>query len=172
VFLAINRFMFLLAIGAFMPLATFAQTPGQTAQEQVENIPVALGGYDVVTYFASPAPKEGLKTHQAVYGDKRYFFVSLENQEKFAANPEKYLPEFNEYCGCAASEGELVKADPKVYKVVNGRLVLFENNDALSLWNADENERYQRAQKFWKYEDRYDAEKRLRENTTVRLFTF
>lgn len=166
----------MLSIGLFVFIAAPAQAQEQVSQRlsqaAIENISVAVDGYDVVTYFTASSPLKGIETYQAVYGDKRYLFVSAENQEKFSVDPEKYLPEFEEYCGCAASEGKLVEADPKVYKIVEGKLVLFEDTKALNLWNTDEKERYKKAQEFWKYENKYDSGKRLRDNTRVRLFTF
>lgn len=173
---SIRKFITILFMGLCISIVTPAQAEEQAtqplSQAALEAVPLALEGYDVVTYFIAPTPLKGSKIHQAVYGEKRYLFVSAENQAKFSANPERYLPEFDEYCGCAASEGELVDADPTVFKIVDGKLVLFENQIALSDWIENESVRYKKAQNFWKYEDEYNADSRLRKNTTVRLFTF
>ena len=142
------------------------------SQAESETFTVALDGFDVVSYFYSPSPQKGNKAHQAIYLGKRYLFVSAENQKKFAAAPEEYLPEFEEYCGCAVSEGEHVKADPEVFKIVEGSLVLFEDANALSTWNKNEEERYEKAQNFWEYESEYNANDRLQDDTRVRLFSF
>lgn len=171
-----GKFLVALSIGLFIPMSASAQLEGQAfeppSQENVESISVALDGYDVLTYFHSASPQKGNKTYQATYRDKRYLFVNLENQKKFAADPEKYLPEFDEHCGCAASEGELVKANPEIFKITEGKLVLFENKQALSRWNEDEAELYKKAQSFWKYESEYNANDRLQDDSRVRLFTF
>lgn len=164
-----------LLLSLCFPIGAFAQEENQAphlSTQDIEETKIALDGYDVVTYFLASAPQKGNKTYQAIYRDKRYLFASPENREKFAANPDKYLPEFDEYCGCAASEDELVQADPTVFKIREGKLILFENKDALSDWNENENERYQKAKRFLKYENEYDAGERLRDDTRVRLFTF
>ena len=169
-------FMVILLVGLFFPANVFAQIEGQTSQQfsqkKAGNISIALDGYDAVSYFMPAGVEKGVQAYQAVYQDKRYLFVSAENQNKFAADPEKYLPEFEDYCGCGVSENKRIKADPKVFKITEGKLVLFENTQALSKWNANETERFQKAQKFWKHENEYNANKRLQDDTRVRLFTF
>ena len=142
------------------------------SQAESEAFAVALEGYDVISYFNSPSPKKGNKDYQAVYLGKRYLFINSENQKKFAADPEEYLPEFEEYCGCALSENKRVNADPEVFKIVDGNLVFFEDKKALSKWNKNEEERYAKAQKFWKYESEYNANNRLKNDTRVKLFSF
>ncbi len=179
-----NKFMVVLSIGLFFSTAAVAQisspvsnqsesqAPYSALQENISNIPIALDGHDVVNYFYSSVPEKGDGTYQAVYKGQRYLFISPENQEKFAAGPEQYLPEFEEYCACAVSDNKRVQADPRVFKITNGRLVLFGDEEARSKWEKNEQKRYQAAQKFWKYETEYNAEDRLHDDTRVRLFTF
>jgi len=122
-----------------------------------------------MTYYIS-GPQKGNSSYQSLYNGKRYLFINAENQNKFSKDPEKYLPEFDEYCGCTLAENLRVMADPKVFKIVQGKLVLLKDEESLSLWN--EEERYQKARDFWKIENQYDADKRLRENGRALLFTF
>ena len=173
-----RQLMVVFAVGLLIPLPALAQTPDSNAtsqemsQDELDNIPAALEGYDVVTYYMPSGPQKGSKSYQALYNEKRYVFTSLENQQLFSQDPEKYLPEFEEYCGCAVSENRRVMADPTIFKVMEGKLVLFETQEALNLWEENETERYQKAQDFWKYENRYDANKRLQDDSRARLFTF
>lgn len=148
------------------------QVSESPSQEEIEKFAIALEGYDVVNYFHSSTSQKGNETYQAVYQGKRYLFVSAKNRAKFAVAPEDYLPEFEEYCGCAVSENKHVKADPAVFKITEGKLVLFKDQKALSKWNENEGKRYEDAQKFWKYESEYNANKRLNDDTRVRLFSF
>ena len=166
-----------LTIGLLVSSPAFAQseadiTAPEISQDELEGIPVAIDGYDVMTYYTSSGPQKGNTSHQSLYNGKRYLFTSAENQTKFSKDPEKYLPEFEDYCGCALADNLRVMADPKVFKIVNGKLVLFKDEASLSLWNEDEEARYQKARDFWKIENQYDADKRLRENGRARLFTF
>ena len=171
-----SKFLTVLFIGLFVFIAApvHAQEADSQTLSHIElgKTPIALEGYDVVTYFIPSGPLKGSESHQAVYGEKRYLFTSAENQKKFSVDPEKYIPEFGEYCGCAASENKRVKADPEVFKITEGKLVLFENTAALSVWEKDESNLYKKAQEFSKYESKYNANKRLQDDTRVRLFTF
>lgn len=142
------------------------------SQEELQAAPIAFEGYDVITYFSPGGLKVGTGKFQTVYLNQRYLFSTHENQEIFMSDPERYLPEFGEYCGCGASEEKWIRADPEIFKVIDGNLILFENPEALSLWNKDEERRYQKARDFWKYENKYDADKRLREDSTIKLFSF
>lgn len=171
-----NKFFAILLTGLLFSTTVFAQTDNQPqkqlSQKEIQDIAIALEGYDVVSYFDFSSPKKGEETYQALYQGKRYLFINAENQEKFAAAPEYFLPEFEEFCGCAASENRRVKADASVFKITNGRLVLFHSEAALSKWNEDEDARYKKAQDFWKYENGYSAGNRFQDKTTVRLFSF
>jgi len=164
-------------VGVLFSTPVFAQSgldiaSAEISKDELESLPVALQGYDVMTYYASSGPQKGNTSYQVLYNKKRYLFISLENQEKFSKDPEKYLPEFEAYCACSVSDNHPVMADPKVFKITEGKLVLFRDEAALSLWNEDEAGRYKKAQDFWKIENQYDADKRLRENGRARLFTF
>ena len=167
---AFKKVMAIFLVGLFMSMPAFAQGSHQTNNSN--NISIALDGYDVVSYFSLPAPEKGSLNYLAVYQGKRYLFIDAENRQKFVAAPEKYLPEFEEYCGCAVSENKRIKADPTVFKVTAGKLVLFEDEKALSKWNKNEEERHEDAQKFWKYQSEYNANDRLQDDTRFRLFPF
>ena len=178
IYFLLHRLVFMLAIGLLFSSPVWAQSADtlplsqDISQDEPDNISVALEGYDVMTYYTPAGPQKGAPSYQALYNDKRYLFTSLENQQQFAKNPEKYLPEFEEYCGCAVSDNKQVMADPTVFKITQGKLVLFEDEQALSLWNKDEAGRYKKAQNFWKHENKYDANKRLRDDSRARLFSF
>ena len=144
----------------------------EMSKDELEAIPAALEGYDVISYYTSSGPQKGNASYQALHNDKRYLFTSFENQQQFSKDPEKYLPEFEEYCGCAISDNLRTMANPEIFQITEGSLILFKDEAALSLWNEDEAGRYQSAQKFWEFENKYDGDKRLREDSRARLFSF
>ncbi len=179
-----SKFLIILSIGLFFSTAAFSQLSNQVnrqvdnqilqsiSQEDIQNIEVGVEGYDVVNYFYSTIPQKGTTNYQAVYKGKRYLFTSAENQVKFSSSPDYYLPEFEEYCGCAVSDNERKKADPKVFKISKGKLILFQDEEARNKWNENEEGRHKQARNFFKYENEYDASERLHDDTRVRLFSF
>ena len=81
---------------AFTPItaeAAFAEkAPIYTKKENL-----AVGGYDVVSYFAG-TPTEGVTAFPATYKGARFLFASEANRAKFLANPAAYAPQFGGYC--------------------------------------------------------------------------
>ncbi|MBD0402402.1 MULTISPECIES: YHS domain-containing (seleno)protein [unclassified Flammeovirga] len=88
---------------------------------------LAVGGYDVVSYFDTKAV-EGEKEFTAEYKGAEYRFISQKHVDKFLANPEKYLPAYGGWCAYAmADKGEKVDVNYETFVVQNGRLMLFYN---------------------------------------------
>ena len=157
---------------ALVLLALLFASPAFAAEADQTKLPLALGGYDATSYFAGAAPLQGDDNYQVSYKNKRYRFTNEVNQSEFSKNPEKYVPEFGEHCAFSASQGMMKKADPEVFTITNDRLMLFGDEQMLDNWLENENLNYTKAQKFFKYENKYDGGKRLREDTKVRLFSF
>lgn len=112
---------------------------------------VALGGYDPVSYFdGKPAP--GDEKRSSVYRGVNYRFANDENRNKFAENPQRYLPAYGGWCATAMAKGDKVEIDPANYQVTNGRLFLFYKGwlgDAKKDWNKDEPKLTRDADEHW-----------------------
>jgi YHS domain-containing protein len=85
---------------------------------------MAVGGYDVVSYFQD-GPKKGDKNLSAEHEGAVYRFSTEENKKVFTENPEKYMPAYGGFCAIAMSEGSVVDAHPKAYIIQEGRLLMF-----------------------------------------------
>ncbi|MDD5151979.1 MAG: YHS domain-containing (seleno)protein [Flavobacterium sp.] len=114
--------------------------------EPVDKNKLAIGGYDVVSYFTPGKATKGEGKFEVEYNGANYYFASAKNQKTFKANPEKYLPQCNGYCawGIAADKGNF-PINPLTYKIVDGKLYLFFNGlyegkqfNTLTEWNKDE----------------------------------
>jgi YHS domain-containing protein len=97
---------------------------------------VGAGGYDVVSYTQG-GPKKGDAKFVATYNGAKWYFVSAENMKAFQASPAKYAPAFGGYCAYAVANGVTAKGDPKLWKIVNGKLYFNLNKQAQSRWNED-----------------------------------
>lgn len=101
---------------------------------------VAIQGYDPVSYFKD-GPVKGSKELTAEFEGVTYYFSSEENQKAFEEAPAKYVPAYGGWCAYAMVDGEKVSINPKSYKIVNGKLLLFYDKfftDTLKLWNKKE----------------------------------
>ena len=56
----------------------------------------------------------------------------------FAANPEKYAPQFGGFCALGTANGYKVSTEPDAFKVVDGKLYLNYDRKVLDLWSKDQ----------------------------------
>jgi len=110
---------------------------------------VALGGYDPVTYFAGGKPVKGNPQIEGTYDGALYHFVSQANRETFERDPSKYAPAYGGYCGYAASVGKVRPANPLIWSIVDGRLIVQHTKGADKLWKEDIAGNKAKADKYW-----------------------
>jgi YHS domain-containing protein len=121
-------------------LAVVAASPASAAKDPVYTSllsRVAVSGYDPVAYFTDGKPVAGSKAHVATYQGAEYRFVSAANRDRFKADPARYAPQYGGYCAWAVSQGYTASADPKVWKIVNGKLYLNYNEEVGRKWATD-----------------------------------
>lgn len=97
----------------------------------------ALKGMDPVSYFTEGHPAKGTPKLNYDFDDARYLFSSAGNKQLFAANPDRYAPQFNGLCATGLSEGMRTEADPNVWKIIDGKLYVFSSVEARSLAEKD-----------------------------------
>lgn len=98
---------------------------------------VGAGGYDVVAYFTQKKPVRGTKSITQSYQGVQWRFSSVENKNAFAANPEKYVPQYGGYCALAVSRNYTAKGDPKAWRIHDGKLYLNFNKSVRATWAKD-----------------------------------
>jgi YHS domain-containing protein len=110
---------------------------------------VALEGYDPISYFADGKPARGDSKIEATYEGALYHFVSQEHRETFEKNPSKYAPAYGGFCGYAASIGKVRPADPLLWSIVDGKLIVQHTKSAVELWDKDVSGNKAKADKNW-----------------------
>jgi hypothetical protein len=85
----------------------------------------AIRGYDPVAYFAEGRPVKGLR------------FASAQNRERFAADPQKYAPQYGGYCAYGVANNYAVSVDPAAWRIVDGKLYLNYSKGVQADWNRD-----------------------------------
>ena len=119
---------------------------------------VAIGGYDLVAYFAQNKAIRGSQKFCERIGGVDYWFSNSENKSKFQEDPEKFLPQYGGYCAFAmAAKNAKVPSDPRTFKLHSGKLYLFFNDyyqgdpvNTIIPWNADERNMINNASTNWK----------------------
>jgi YHS domain-containing protein len=122
-----------LAVAAVSVPAIAAKAPVSTGL--LNN--VAVGGHDAVAYFRGGKPVLGSRDHSVQSQGAEYRFASAANRDAFQAEPARYAPQYGGYCAWAVAQGYTAPGDPKVWKIVNGKLYLNYNQDVGRKWEAD-----------------------------------
>ena len=107
------------------------------AQSPPDPVKTAIGGYDTVAYFTEGKPMKGDPALSHVWDGQRYLFATERHRQLFAAQPDKYAPQFAGKCAAGLAGGYAVDADPEHFLISEGRLYLFEADRGAPKMKAD-----------------------------------
>ncbi|MGE0260377.1 MAG: YHS domain-containing (seleno)protein, partial [Alphaproteobacteria bacterium] len=113
---------------------------------------LAIGGYDPVAYFTDGKPVPGSGDNDYFWHDARWRFASTEHRDMLARDPERYAPQYDGYCAMGVSrEKDTHKdiPDPHAWAIVDGKLYLTHNQEALARWQQNPAENIRRADLNW-----------------------
>lgn len=138
-------------IGAAVAIAIWT---GMKSNESVKLVNttgenVAVKGFDTVAYFTQEKPLAGKAEIAHEWNGAKWYFASEENKELFAANPEKYAPQFGGYCSWAVSHGYTADGDPQAWKIVGGKLYLNYNLQVKEKWETEQEKLIEIGEKNW-----------------------
>lgn len=132
-----RRFLVQAAIAA-ASYGRWAARPSVAAEEGNAATPrVAIEGYDPVAYFTDGRPVKGSAALSFPFDEAVYYFANAEHQKMFAADPDRYAPQFSGYCTAALSMGMKLEADPEAWAISNGKLYVFHSKKGSSLFAED-----------------------------------
>lgn len=97
----------------------------------------AIRGHDPVAYFDRKGPVKGSKQFSHPWRGATWYFASAENRDKFAAEPERYAPQYGGYCAYAVAQGYTADIDPSAWSIVDGKLYLNYSLRIRERWNKD-----------------------------------
>ena len=98
---------------------------------------VAIDGYDAVAYFTQGSPVLGSDKFTHRWQGADWQFVNEKHRDTFAADPEKYAPQYGGYCAYAMSDGGFAAGDGERWRVVDDKLYLNSNWFAEKLWQRE-----------------------------------
>jgi hypothetical protein len=121
--------------------STPAPTPTAPAAAKrlilVDDQGVGLGGHDPVAYVTDEAAVAGAAAHTSTHDGATYRFASVEHKATFDGDAKKHAPQFGGYCAYAAALNRVSEADPTVFQIVDGQLLVFTNKSYKLQFNAD-----------------------------------
>jgi len=116
-------------------------------QPPVDNL--AIKGYDTVAYFKDGKAAKGSESFTYQWHNMTWYFSTKESRDLFAANPDKYAPQYDGYCAWAMTESRKAITDPEVWKIVDGKLYLQCSTSAFEKWSKDIPGNIKKADEIW-----------------------
>ena len=110
---------------------------GWNAATQAGEPPLALKGYDPVAYFTDERAALGDPQYTYEWDGAIYHFASAQHLALFRADPDRYLPQYNNWCAASVAKGDKVYGNPEWWLVVDGRLYLFGKPIGPALMSKD-----------------------------------
>ena len=111
--------------------------------------PLAIHGYDPVAYFTEGRALVGKAVYTATHDDAAYRFISQANKEKFEANPDRYVPQYGGFCAFGVSVGAKFDGDPRLFRIVDGKLYFNLNPEIRAQWIKDIPGNIKKANRNW-----------------------
>ena len=115
----------------------------------IDTAGVAIQGYDPVAYFADGKPVKGDEKFQSEYAGAKYDFASAAHKAAFDQDPSRYAPQFGGFCAYGVSQGHAAPADPTVFQIVDGRLLLQYSGNVSEMFNRDKDGNLKKADANW-----------------------
>ena len=142
--------------GLFSVLLVALSSASQAQVDPIDPNSLALGGYDVVSYFKDNKPIRGTKTYTSIVRGVTYYFSSKQNLDDFQQHPDKYLPQYDGFCALGVSYGKKLSIDPETYKIIDNKLYFFFNGqtsktkiNSVEIWNRNEAKLLKKAENLW-----------------------
>jgi len=135
-------------LGLVLGAAGLAATAGYAVPALAKD-PLALTGYDPVSYFSGTGPVKGAAGLTAAHNGLTYRFANAQNRDAFLKAPSRYAPQYDGYCAYGVSRGYKVGVDPLAYKVVSGKLYLNYSRSVQRTWSRDIPGYISKADKAW-----------------------
>lgn len=124
-----------LAVALPAPGLAFDEASASALNVDKDN--VMLHGYDAVAYQARNEAVPGSADFTAIWQGATYRFASAANRDAFVADPARYAPQYGGFCAMGVSLDKKFDGDPKLFRVVGGKLYLNVSPQAEKVWVKD-----------------------------------
>ncbi len=127
-------------------MTVFAASASFAGEQYIDETGFAVSGYDVVAYFdlpqsevgaAQPEAVPGLASITAEHNGATFAFSTVENRDRFVADPDSFVPQYDGHCAYGVSKGGKVPGNPNLWRIVEGELYLNITKNVVSFWEED-----------------------------------
>ncbi|MEL6640049.1 MAG: YHS domain-containing (seleno)protein [Pseudomonadota bacterium] len=127
-------------------MTVFAASASFAGEQYIDETGFAVSGYDVVAYFDLPQSEVGTSQPEAVPGlasitaehnGATFAFSTVENRDRFVADPDSFAPQYDGHCAYGVSKGGKVPGNPNLWRIVDGELYLNITKNVVSFWEED-----------------------------------
>lgn len=139
----------LIRASAVIWVSTVLMLSNAVAGEFFERKGVAIDGFDAVAYFTQNKAVRGSKAFTSSYKGSLFYFSSAAHRDLFAANPEKFAPQYNGFCAYGVAKGTKASIEGERFAIVDGKLYLNYNGQIQATWNQDIPAHIRQADKNW-----------------------
>jgi len=124
------------------PTAPAAPIAGpQAAAAEAATGKLALEGFDAVSFQKDAEPVRGVSDHALEWEGLVWYFATDANRAAFMKDPGAFAPQYEGDCACVvATEGKRVAGDPQIFRVMEGKLYLFRDQEKRSIWDKHPSE--------------------------------
>lgn len=95
---------------------------------------VAVQGFDVVAYFTQGKPVKGSPQFTHEWAGTVWWFSTAEHRDAFAAQPDKYAPQYGGHCALSIVKGKTTSGSGEAWHIDQGKLYLNHDANAKRVW--------------------------------------
>ena len=110
---------------------------------------VAIKGYDSVAYHVERRARKGSAEFSHEWKGAVWHFKSAENRDLFAADPERYAPQYGGYCAWAIARGRTAPVNPTIFRIFDDKLYMNLNMKVHKDWLGKHGAYIARADEKW-----------------------
>ena len=133
----VPRRVFLMTAASAMAVVAGAEFGAAQTGSPPAGRRTALSGYDPVAYFTEGRAQKGVDAFWFAFDDAIYLFRDAAHRAMFAADPERYAPQYAGFCAGGISKGYKVEPDPEAWAILNGKLFVFQFKDRVADFKRD-----------------------------------
>ena len=104
---------------------------------------------DVVAYHRLGEAVPGNSAFAVVHNGVKYHFANKDHLAAFNGAPERYVPAYGGWCAYGVRVGKKFNTDPRVFKVVDGRLFLQLDQGTQKVWLKNLGKNIAIADRLW-----------------------